>query len=95
MARNRVRNEEVMIEHYDNAVQEHDSVFGNTVMVGYHFCYGRMGLDNNTTDEFFKCPDTETTQQFDDRIARSIEAGRNLFFEEWEKLPHYREDATY
>ena len=36
----------------------------------------------------YKMPLEETTESFMDRIRRSQEVGRNLFFEEWPPLAH-------
>ena len=42
----------------------------------------------------YKMPLEETTESFMDRIRRSQEVGRNLFFEEWPPLAHEWETDT-
>lgn len=40
-------------------------------------------------------PTYETDEEFLDRLERSKQAGRNLFYEEWTTVPEYRPGAKY
>ena len=43
----------------------------------------------------YKAPEGETDQSFADRMKRSKEARRNLFFEEWEKVNTERSGSPW
>ena len=47
---------------------------------------GNVAVVDFANNEEYVMPDEETEESFMDRIRRSQEAGRNLFFEEWPPL---------
>ena len=63
--------------------------------LGYEECaYWRLVIDRHGTRKAYIQPQEETIETFMDRLARSKEAGRNLFYEEWERLK-YKKHCFY
>lgn len=55
----------------------------------------RIGIEDENGDTHIQ-PKDETDEIFLDRLERSKAAGRNLFFEEWEKFEfEYDPDCVY
>lgn len=48
--------------------------------------YGEVLVTNGDTGASFRSELNETDELFIDRIKRSIEQGKNLFYEEWNPL---------
>lgn len=54
---------------------------------------GKLVIVHN--DKYYLCPEEETTESFLDRIQRSTELKRNLFYEEWIKVGAPENDVWY
>ena len=79
---------------YEGACERHPDVFGGS-FCGHDMCFGgRITVTDNRTDKSYPAPEGETDELFKNRIERSIAAGRNLFFEEWQPET-YRRDVLY
>ena len=52
---------------------------------GYLVPDGKVVVVNPNTGESYIPYEDETEEKFLDRINRSVKAGRNLFFEEWQE----------
>ena len=63
-----------------------DCYFGRNYCIGY--TTGSYDKSVNGGKEYVM-PYDETEESFIDRIERSKQAGRNLFFEEWEEAKPY------
>lgn len=74
------------LDMYFDMVDEHEDIFGKSGC-GYEMCLGdRIVVTDYAANKRYVAPDRETPARFIDRIQRSIQAGRNLFFEEWESV---------
>lgn len=54
------------------------------IHIRHHMPDGPAFIENPVDGKRYAMPNDETLEQFYDRIRRSKECGRNLFFEEWE-----------
>ncbi len=55
---------------------------------------GRISIYSPNTGKNYLQPRNETEETFIDRIERSRQTGRNLFYEEWETF-EYEDDCYY
>lgn len=55
-------------------------------------CFGDVVISRESDEKSFYNPEHESDEVFMDRLKRSREAERNLFYEEWEVF-EYPEDA--
>lgn len=79
---------------YFEAMYRYPAIFGES-HCGCDMCFGgRVTVTDNRTDKSYPAPEGETDELFKNRIERSIAAGRNLFFEEWQPET-YRKDVLY
>ena len=79
---------------YFTARMEHPDVFGES-SCGYEMCCGdRIVITDERTGKHYIEPEKETATKFTHRVQRSIETGRNLFYEEWEPI-EIRVDRVY
>lgn len=67
---------------------------GNIDLGGFEESTGTIMLSRPTDGQLFVPPEGETDKEFAERLKRSKEAGRNLFYEEWVPFS-YEEDADY
>lgn len=56
--------------------------------------YGEVIITSGNTGKAFRSDLTETDEVFLDRIKRSIEQAKNLFYDEWSPLV-YKEGCIY
>ncbi len=75
----------------DSARREYQSVFAPVRLRG-SFIYDALVTTNPETGKTYICPMLETDEVFLDRIERSKQAGRNLFFEEWPEAKPFVHD---
>ena len=66
----------------NTARREYQAVFAPVRLRG-SYIYDALVTTNPETGKHYICPLGETDEIFIDRIERSKQAGRNLFFEEW------------
>ena len=66
----------------DSSRLKYDEIFYPAEMYG-SYIYNAHVTTNPETGKHYICPLDETDEIFLDRIERSKQAGRNLFFEEW------------
>lgn len=66
----------------DQARLKYDETFEPSEMHG-SYIYDALVTTNPETGKHYICPLDETDEVFLDRIERSKQAGKNLFFEEW------------
>ena len=69
-------------EEWAQAYLDYDDTFGS--IIRHHMPDGPAYVEDPETGKKYAIPDGETLEQFCDRIRRSKECGRNLFFEEWD-----------
>ena len=82
------------LDRYFDARDEHEAIFGKS-SCGYEMCCGdRIVVTDHETGKHYAAPDDETAAGMLDRINRSIQVGRNLFYEEWEPI-EIDPDALY
>ena len=68
------------------SIKKYRKVF-NTDSCGYNEPgYGEVLVIDDTTEKGYISTWEETDEEFLDRIERSLKAGRNLFYEEWQEL---------
>jgi len=71
---------------YFDMCEKHEAVFGKS-SCGYEMCCGdRVVVTDHESGKHYVAPEKETAGVMLDRIHRSIRAGRNLFYEEWEPV---------
>lgn len=63
--------------------------------IGYKEPGTKLSVEENETLKAYVAPENETDDVFMDRLRRSKESGRNLFFEEWEEDNEYRKGVIY
>lgn len=82
------------LDMYFDVRDEHEEIFGQSGC-GYEMCCGdRIVVTDYRTDKHYIAPENETAAGIMDRIQRSIQAGRNLFYEEWEPV-EIKTDVLY
>lgn len=69
----------------DSIITAYEEAFPESKFCFFSPCGNAAVIDFENNREYVM-PDEETEESFMDRITRSQEAGRNLFFEEWPPL---------
>lgn len=75
------------------SILEYRKLYPNDICV-YNEPGNGILISNRTTGASFISPDGESDETFLDRISRSKEENKNLFYDEWEKF-EYEEGMIY
>ena len=66
----------------ESLIEDYREAF-NGAPIGFEEPNGELTVSDCEHDKMYVAPAGETDESFLDRINRSKESGRNLFFEEW------------